>query len=141
MNKRECGTCTKCCEGYLSGKVNGKEFYKGRPCFYVSINKGCNIYEKRPNDPCKVYSCFWKDYDVLPYWMKPSEVHVICSFKSTSTIKKMLYLEVREAGEILSDEVLNWVKEYSFNNGINLQYQKEGNWYRCGSVEFTKEYI
>ena len=31
--KKECGTCTKCCEGWLGANIKGHEMYPGKPCF------------------------------------------------------------------------------------------------------------
>ena len=41
--QRNCNNCTKCCEGWLSGEVNGYSFYPGRPCHFMKCD-GCSIY-------------------------------------------------------------------------------------------------
>ena len=56
---RQCGTCTKCCEGHLVGTINGKEMYPGKPCYLLQIGKGCSDYENRPEEPCKAFNCQW----------------------------------------------------------------------------------
>ena len=67
--KRECGTCTKCCEGWLTGEALGHNFYPGKPCHFLAVNKGCTVYAKRPKDPCSSYKCAWlanEDIALIP---------------------------------------------------------------------------
>lgn len=140
MKKRECGSCTKCCEGTLSGNVRGIDYGIGKPCFFVSIGKGCNIYEDRPYSPCKTYTCAWLDYDFLPYWMKPNEIDILCNIRQTPKIK-IDYLEVLEAGSDMKANVLNWFIQYAKKNNLNLYYTIKGEPHFYGSEEFTDEFF
>lgn len=38
--KRECGDCTKCCEGNLTFTIKDIKVYGGKPCPFVDIHKG-----------------------------------------------------------------------------------------------------
>lgn len=134
MDKRQCGTCTKCCEGYLTGEALGHTFYRGKPCHFISIGKGCTVYAKRPKDPCQSYSCSWLKNKDIPEWMKPNEINAIISEKEIDGIK---YLEVVEAGEILNSKVLTWLFEYCMLNQINFKWKVDGSNHWIGSQEFA----
>lgn len=131
--KRECGNCTKCCEGYLSGEALGHTFYNGKPCHFVAIGKGCSVYAKRPQNPCIVYKCSWLINEDIPLWMKPSEVNAIIDEREVNGIK---YLSVNEAGSILDSRVLSWVIKYALAKQINICWKVNGgsNW--IGTPEF-----
>ena len=127
--KRQCDSCTKCCEGYLSGEGNGKTFYPGKPCHFLTISKGCTIYANRPKDPCVSYSCEWLTNIELPEWLKPEIAKVIIT-KRTIAEKNLVYWDVIEAGEKMQANVLSWLILYSLNNKINLRWVIDGgvNW-------------
>lgn len=134
---RSCDGCTKCCEGYLTGEAEGKTFYPGKPCHFVTIDKGCSIYTKRPKDPCVTYVCAWRSDDELPMWMKPSEVDAIVDKRVTTNGTR--YLHVHEAGSSLSSRVLTWVIEYALATGTNLLWELDGGKHWVGSTEFAAE--
>lgn len=129
---RSCGSCTKCCQGYLSGEAHGKPFYNGRPCFYCAEN-GCSIYEDRPKDPCQSYTCLWLIDDKIPEWLKPELVNAIISHKE---IKGIPYIELVEAGATMSSKVLSWFFQFGLDNKLNLLWQVEGGHNWIGSAEF-----
>ena len=137
MSERSCDGCTKCCEGYLQGTVKGKSFYRGSPCFFVEIGKGCSIYPERPQNPCISFKCEWLTNDDLPMWMKPSESQSIVCRKTSPSGRT--YLEVVEAGEKLDTKVLSWIVKYAVENGFNLSWQFDGGVNYIGSPDFMKE--
>jgi hypothetical protein len=130
---RECGSCTKCCEGNLDGVARGIFFHKGKPCHFVEIGKGCSIYEDRPK-PCISYKCSWLTDDRIPVWMKPSEVNSIIDERF---IEGIPYLSLKEAGETLQPRVLSWFILFGLKNKINIWWMLEGgeNW--IGSPDFS----
>ena len=70
---RECGTCTKCCDGTTSvgGDIFGHIYGNGKPCHFLNLTeKKCGIYKDRPNDPCKTYKCMWLKYEGKDYSAK-----------------------------------------------------------------------
>jgi len=138
VNTRSCGTCTKCCEGYVSASVRGIPFFKGNPCHFVSIGKGCSIYEDRPKQPCKSYSCFWLKSEDVPEWMKPSEINAMISERYTKN--NIYFLELIEAGETLRADVLSWLINYCNKNDFNLFWEVNGKKNYMGSDEFLKEF-
>ena len=135
--KRECGDCHKCCEGYLVGEVYGFQFQPGRPCHYLSVGKGCSIYDKRPEHPCKSYRCEWLQNPDVPEWFKPNKVNAILSRRKVGEYE---YWDLMEAGEKLDSAVLNWIFLQCVNTGMNLVYRISGgvNW--LGSEAFILEY-
>lgn len=134
MDKRSCGSCTKCCEGYLSGEAQGKKFYPGKPCHFIAIGKGCSIYAKRPVDPCVTYKCGWLTNMEIPEWMKPSDVNSIMDERE---LNGMRYLNLREAGNPLQARVLSWFFQYVLKTGMNAVWEVDGGLNWCGNPDFN----
>lgn len=132
---RQCGNCTKCCEGYLAGNAYGKPFYPGRPCHFISIGKGCSIYAKRPKDPCVSYQCVWLSNSDVPEWMKPDVINTIITLRKFPD-RPIEYWDVIEAGEKLDARVLSWLIMHALSNGINLRWMIDGGAQWIGSQEF-----
>ena len=130
---RACNGCTKCCEGWLEGTVNGHAFFRGRPCFF--LNKGCSIYESRPQDPCRSYNCAWVDDMQFPEWMKPDLVNVIINRVKH---KDLMYYVLVESGSLLNVKVLSWMIQWALNTNQNLMYYVDGGMNRVGSKEFLE---
>lgn len=55
-NGRQCGPCKACCEGWMSD--NSLQMRPGKPCQNL-CDRGCGIYESRPERPCKEFVCAW----------------------------------------------------------------------------------
>lgn len=134
---RQCGDCTKCCEGYLVGEALGKTFFRGKPCHFVAIGTGCTVYAKRPKDPCVTYKCQWLVNSDIPEYMKPSLIDTIIDKRKTKS--GIEYLNVIEAGTTLSAGVLSNLLMYALGNKINISWEIEGgkNW--IGSEEFLQD--
>lgn len=130
--KRECGTCNKCCEGWLTGEAHGKPFWPGRPCHFLTAGK-CGIYKTRPDSPCKSYHCLWLVDEEVPGWMKPDEVNAILTVREVNGTS---FLDLTEAGEKLRSEVLSWAVMFALGKNANLRYQIAGGSNRIGSQEF-----
>jgi hypothetical protein len=135
VSKRECGSCTKCCEGFLSGTARGKQFYKGRPCHFVSMGKGCTIYSTRPKEPCATFKCVWLTNEDFPEWLKPDLENVIFTQKVTNGIP---YIVLHEAGSVVSSRVLSWFFIYATEHGLNFVWEVEGGPSFFGSTEFVE---
>lgn len=135
MTKRGCGTCTKCCEGWLAGDALGHSFYPGKPCHFIAIGKGCTVYAKRPKDPCVSYQCAWIQNEDIPEWFKPDAINAIVDFRKIGEIP---YFKLTEAGEVLSSKVLSWAINYAIANQLNFCWDinKGPNYF--GSPEFVK---
>ena len=134
MKKRECGTCTKCCEGHLTGEALGHTFYGGKPCHFIAIGTGCTVYEKRPKDPCVSYKCGWLINPDIPEWMKPSDINAIIDMRQIDVHQ---YLNLKEAGSPMQSRVLSWFFQYILKNGTNALWEVEGGKSWVGSPEFN----
>lgn len=132
---RQCGTCTKCCEGWLNAEALGYKFYQGKPCHFVSIGNGCSIYAKRPKDPCISFKCQWLQNTDIPEWLKPDQINAIIKVGEINNIQ---YLSVIEAGEVLQSRVLSWLIQYVLSNQLNFVWQIEGGFNWIGSPEFQQ---
>ncbi len=126
---RSCDGCTECCRGWLQIAIRGKEYDLGEPCDFVT-DHGCKIYEDRPDHPCRAYMCAWT-YDLgIPEWMKPSLSKVLCT---THRVENHVILELRECGQKMPVEVLNWAFNLFHSGKIkNLRYQIANEWYNLG---------
>jgi hypothetical protein len=137
MTTKECGTCTKCCEGYLSANIRGHEMYKGKPCIFVEIGKGCKEYDKRPLNPCKTFSCGWKIIEGMPDEFKPETSGVIFTWRTTE--KNLQYLQMHRAPNNPSPQVLTWVFIYAIQNAINFLWDVDDKCYYFGNDAFCYE--
>lgn len=112
---RPCDGCVRCCEGWLTTKIFETALgpMEGG-CKYLGI-KGCNIYEQRPTDPCKVFQCVWKENSSIPEFMKPNKSNIIMLLRY---IEPFYYYRMVRTGEV-DPKVFEWAKEYSLT-GKNL---------------------
>lgn len=137
VGQRECGTCTKCCDGYLSGVVFDIPFFEGKPCHFVDQGTGCGIYEHRPDNPCKAFECWWLSEPNVPGWMKPNLVNAIFARGVVQDIK---YIYLKEAGASLDARVLSWAVQAAVNNNYNFAWECHGGWGIIGSQEFKNAF-
>lgn len=74
---RSCGTCTRCCDGWLEGEVRGHRMFPGQRCHFVA-DSGCTIYADRPHSPCRSFVCGWmQPASTLPDDWRPDRIGVI----------------------------------------------------------------
>lgn len=140
-SKRECEDCTSCCEGWLSGSVNGRSFYPGKPCHFARPGEGCTVYEDRPQDPCISFNCLWKTDMDVPEWMKPSLSKTILTYRLTK-FNKIKYLALVPAGADITTEVLSWFITWTAERGENIVwYLKNGSIQFLGDPDFCEEMV
>ena len=133
--KRNCGSCTKCCEGRLEATIHGHSMYTGNPCRFLCKSKGCTIYKDRPENPCKSYTCAWLDDDTFPLWMQPHLINAIINKKVSDNIT---YYEIIEVGQVLQSNVLNWMFMWALRTRNNISYEISGKTHHLGDAEFVK---
>lgn len=137
IQERSCGTCTKCCEGWLSANIKGHEMHPGKPCFFLADGK-CTDYTGRPNT-CKVYNCAWKsEPETFPEWMRPDRTGTIISKIILPSRNDLTHYEVAESGGSLDVKTLNWLIQWCLDKGINLFYEIEGKHHVIGSPAFKQ---
>ena len=136
---RPCDSCTECCNGWLEATIHDHTMKPGVPCKY-RVNTGCSIYVNRPVTPCKEFICQWAFDFNIPDWMKPDKVKVLCT---THKVGKHIILELRECGQTMSSEVLNWMFLMFISKKIlNVKYQLNSKWYYLSSeLDNLAEYI
>ena len=104
--ERECGECTKCCEGWLAGNIKGHQMYPGQSCFFVTKD-GCSDYENRPQEPCKKFECLWKSQpDIFPAWMRPDRIGSILTSHKSQGIESV---HLVECGTEPDSSVISWL--------------------------------
>lgn len=131
---KTCAGCTKCCEGYLSANIYGHEMNKTTPCFFVTLGSGCQIYDQRPENPCKSFICEWRYNPYVPEELKPLSSNIMLVKRSAG---KHNFLLVVKAGDQVSQETFNHLKTYSETTGTNVlwSFSEEEQGY-FGSKEF-----
>lgn len=134
--ERQCGDCQACCEGWLHGNVHGELMYPGKPCHFIE-DKGCSIYNDRPENPCKSYKCLWLEDASVPGHFKPNLIGTILTRKKIEDIE---FIEASEAGKKIDATLLTWL----FFSDKNFLYTINYNAYWWGSDQFNqtmKEFI
>lgn len=130
---RTCGTCTKCCDGTLSGEINGYPMYLGRPCHFLKIGQGCTIYSDRPQEPCRRYECAWISDTEIPDFMKPEVSNCILDYRVHNGIR---YLRLVESDKPYTAEILSWCIEYAKSKNLNFEWTVAGKSYWIGDAGF-----
>lgn len=128
---RDCGTCTKCCEGYTSGGAYGVKFGNGVPCFFLEINVGCTIYEDRPRHPCQTFKCQWIIDKDLPEHFKPNISHIM------ATRRGQKFVVLTNVGPNPNQEVIDWYLEDASSKGYNLAYRQNDKDLFFGDPDFV----
>ncbi len=137
-NKRSCGDCTACCDGWLKINVDGFDVYPGKPCRYSSGN-GCTIYSHRPRDPCQEFVCGWlARTSPLPEWMRPDESQVILLAANFLWQGRPVDVAVAVREGILP-KALEWLKNFSTLQKRMLLYQVGDEWFAFGPPAFQTE--
>lgn len=145
LENRSCGSCTKCCEGYLRADIQLKDNspveFMGidengrRPCPFVKKGTGCTVYEKRPDSPCAIFKCDWLTNPDMPESFIPERAGAIFT---TRIMKGIEYTMLIEAGQKLDSEVLSWAISDALANGKNLAWRVLENIFWVGSDDFNK---
>ncbi len=104
MAIRECGDCTACCEGWVTGDIEGQRMSPGVPCQHCT-QTGCAIYERRPVEPCREFVCAWlMQPSPLPDDMRPDKCGAIVKWKQKW--KKWWIMHVLPTGEEIPQATL-----------------------------------
>lgn len=118
---KKCGSCTKCCEGFLNGNIFGNIFGKGKPCVFLDFkNNNCSIHDIAPKDPCGNYKCMWLKYEDVPLWLKPNSSNVLVSVE---TYKDKDFFVLNSFSQDYSARYLSYVIRYADEKDIPLMYE------------------
>ena len=132
---RSCGTCTKCCEGYLIGTIKGHQMKPGTPCYFLEQGVGCKDYAGRPAFPCKSFSCSWIDNKKIPDQYKPEICNVIMKDGQMHGVE---YITLVSAPDDPSEEMITWAKKYFEKKNINFIYSVGKSIFPVGTKEFIR---
>lgn len=120
---KSCDGCKKCCEGWLTTKVFDFEIGPGiGGCRFLG-SSGCNVYQVRPYDPCKVFQCGWKENSNIPDFMKPDLSNVILLVRYVEDIH---FYRIVKCGSDLTSQVSDWAKAYSKLGNHLIAYDNDG---------------
>ena len=120
MTQRQCGPCTKCCEGWVTAKINGVSIVPLKPCAFLT-NKGCGVYEKRPPVPCRSFKCGWlSDSSPLPEHMSPVNCGAIILFDRKWQGRTII--SALPTGPKIPQETLDWLMAYAQEKNIPLRW-------------------
>ena len=115
--KRECGKCTACCQGTLSGEACGHFFFPGQPCHWVG-ESGCTVYEQRP-PVCSGFKCSWLIDSFLPMWFQPNLSNIICTWQlweDDSEGNKRSYLKAHSTNNgFIDPKYMRWLETSRIN--------------------------
>lgn len=115
---RECGECTACCEGWVASK--SLDMFAGRPCQHCR-SSGCNIYEERPQDPCRTFRCGWLDNESeFPDDMRPDLAGVIVL--NSRPWYEWDVLRAAPVGQAIPPQTLERLRLYAQQKGLPLVF-------------------
>lgn len=118
MNSRNCGTCTACCDGWLSSEHIDMAPWK--PCRHRT-DTGCAIYAERPEQPCRTFQCAWVEADsALAEDMRPDRCGVIVV--NNRSYQQWKIILATPTGWRIPDDALRNVKAYAQQQRTPLIY-------------------
>jgi hypothetical protein len=133
---RSCGTCTACCDGWLTGTVRGYEMKPGVPCHFRGSGC-CAIYEERPANPCRSFFCAWRlEGNPFPESFRPDRLGVIIVARPW---RDRQGYELISAGRDPDEHLLNWMREFSTASGSPFLYSIDGYYRAFGVPEFQED--
>ena len=134
--KRSCGTCTACCDGWMTGTVRGHEMKPGIPCHFRGAGC-CTIYDERPANPCRSFFCAWRlEGNPFPEFFRPDRLGVIIVARQW---RDRLGYELISAGRDPDEHLLNWMREFSTASGSPFLYSIDGYYRAFGVPEFQED--
>jgi hypothetical protein len=133
---RACGTCTACCDGFVTGVIEGHEMKPGTPCYFRGEGC-CTIYDRRPKEPCRDFMCGWiVPGSVFPEDWRPDKLGVmVIPMKWRGRDAYVL----RSAGRDPDDAMVAWMQALSARTGSPFFYERGGERFGYGPPEFQVE--
>lgn len=75
LPERQCGECMVCCE-YMPISTQGLVKPCETLCPNVIVNRGCSVYNTRPN-VCRTWHCLWRRDATMPDELRPDKSRMI----------------------------------------------------------------
>jgi hypothetical protein len=98
----DCGDCTVCC---MALKIIELEKVAGRYCQHCVADKGCGIYESRP-DVCRAFFCGWRQVPQLGETWRPDRSGILMMMQDIENLPE----EHRAAGRGINFVILGGEK-------------------------------
>lgn len=138
VEKRHCGTCTACCDGWVEGTIRGHEMRPGVPCHFRGAGC-CTIYDERPKEPCRSFVCGWlAPGSPFPESFRPDRLGVM--IVPTRWRERPAYI-LKSAGRDPDESVLSWMRAFSVQSGAPFFYEERGERFGFGPAEFQHEML
>jgi Fe-S-cluster containining protein len=115
---RDCGSCTRCCEGLLAGAARGVFFGRNKPCSYLAPQ--CTIYSDRPV-ACRDYYCGWAQ-GLFDIQYDPVSTGVVVSVETGSGGRQ--YLRASHKSDSIPADMLAELNEFCAQNDTVLVTSK-----------------
>ena len=132
---RECGDCTKCCEGNVIDEVRGYSLRPGAPCPFVISGVGCGDYMSRQDKHCKTFNCLWLINKNIPEEYKPNKINSIMQEMKTDDNES--YWALTPAPDAPDSKVISWFVSYAVSQGYNVLWYIDDNVYWIGTNSFS----
>jgi hypothetical protein len=133
---RPCGSCTRCCDGWLEGEIRGHPMFPGRRCHFAG-DGACTIYDERPQSPCRSFVCGWaQPGSPLPDDWRPDRVGVIVV---TTRWRDAPALILVSAGKDPDEAMLDRLREHASRTGTPFFYAQNGERFGYGPPAFQYE--
>lgn len=133
--KKSCGSCTKCCEGWLLFTVNSIQIHPNKPCYMLKKGVGCTDYENRPEKPCKSFKCAWLMIDDMPEEFKPDRCGVIMNYNFNGQYG---WFVLTRSPNNPTAEFLQWAIKYANDKKQNIVWSIDSKTFWLGTNDFCK---
>jgi hypothetical protein len=133
---RHCGECTACCDGWVTGIIEGHEMYPGTPCYFRG-DQCCTIYARRPQYPCGDFQCGWlRSGNPFPDEFRPDRLGVMVI---NMTWRGREAYMLRFAGRDPDVNLVAWMRDMSERTGRPFFYEDHGERLGFGPPDFQLE--
>jgi hypothetical protein len=132
---RSCGGCTACCDGWVTGIIEGHEMYPGSPCHFRG-ERCCSIYERRPQYPCRDFVCGWlQPQSPFPEAFRPDRLGVL--ILRTTWEGRDAYV-LNAAGREPDEALIAWMQAFSLRTRQPVFYERDGERFGIGPPEVER---
>ena len=136
VTARQCGSCTKCCDGWVEGDIRGHRMHAGQACHFLEAG-ACSIYAERPESPCRSFVCAWLQLgSALPDHFRPDRIGVIAVGTRWRQAPALILVS---AGNDPDEATLDWMRQHAQHTRTPFFYAQQGQRFGYGPPEFQQE--
>ncbi len=143
---RQCGACTRCCDGWVEGEIRGHRMHPGQACHFLVPGPGagpgsghglCSIYSERPQSPCRNFVCAWlAPGSALPDSFRPDQIGVIAVATRWRGAPALILVS---AGNDPDEATLEWMRAHAQSTRTPFFYAQGGERFGFGPPQFQQE--